>query len=387
MPNEFYNHGSIPAENSPGSSAEIRAEFDSVQAGFAKMPAMAINGGKIVKVNAGGTALETKSSDAEAADTIHSAASKATPVDADEFGALDSAATFRLKKITFADLKAAVTDKSYVAQDFRLSLASGTPMAYVTGASTIYCVPYTGNRIGLYNGTTWANYATAEFSLALGTLSANKPYDVFCYLNAGVPTLEFLAWTNDTTKATALAYNSGILVKSGDATRRYLGSFYTTSATTTELSNANLYLWNYYNRLMLDGIVADGGASYTYTTAIIRQSRGSASNQVNFILGVGGEDFVIARQQSSPSSDTVGVGISGGIGIDSVTSFTLGAATDLTSATVGGVLGIKTQASVLLTAGKHYAASLERSVATGTTTWHTSSDKFTYAHIGLTMRG
>lgn len=105
MANEFYNHGNLPADNSPGSSAEIRAEFDFVTAGFAKMPVMATNGGKVVKVNVGGTALETKASDAEIADTVHAATAKTTPVDADELGIWNSV-TSLLNKVTWANLKA-----------------------------------------------------------------------------------------------------------------------------------------------------------------------------------------------------------------------------------------------------------------------------------------
>ena len=116
-----------------------------------------------------------------------------------------------------------------IPNDFRLSLTTGVPVtsADVAAATTIYAVPYQGNSISLYNGTSWVNYSSNEFSLALGTLTNLKVYDVFCYANAsGVPTLEFLVWTNTTTRATALVYQNGVLVKSGDATRRWMGSFY-----------------------------------------------------------------------------------------------------------------------------------------------------------------
>ena len=118
---------------------------------------------------------------------------------------------------------AVVSSGSGKAQDFRLTLTSATPVtpADVTGATTIYCTPYKGNQIALYDGSSsWNTRTSAEFSLALGTLTSGKPYDVFCYDNAGTPTLEFLAWTNDTTRATALVYQDGVLVKSGATTRR-----------------------------------------------------------------------------------------------------------------------------------------------------------------------
>ncbi len=115
-----------------------------------------------------------------------------------------------------------------IPNDFRLSLTTAVPVTTsdVINGTTIYCVPYKGNAISLYNGSVWQTYYSNEFSLALGTLTNIIPYDVFCYANAGVPTLEFLAWTNTTTRATALTTLNGILCKTGATTRRYMGSFY-----------------------------------------------------------------------------------------------------------------------------------------------------------------
>lgn len=130
-----------------------------------------------------------------------------------------------------------------ILNNFRLSLTSSTPVTTVdvVNASTIYCVPYNGNNISLYNGTDWITYVTPEFSLALGTLTNNTPYDVFCYTVAGVPTLEFNAWTNTTTRATNLVYQDGILCKSGVLSRRYLGSFLNSGnqSSTVTITNAS----------------------------------------------------------------------------------------------------------------------------------------------------
>ena len=56
--NGFYNHGSVPAQASSGSSAAIRAEFDAITVGFGLLPTLGGNGSLLVRVNAGGTALE-----------------------------------------------------------------------------------------------------------------------------------------------------------------------------------------------------------------------------------------------------------------------------------------------------------------------------------------
>jgi hypothetical protein len=72
-----------------------------------------------------------------------------------------------------------------------------------------------------------------------------------------------VAWTNDTTRATDLALQDGVLVKSGDATRRYMGTFYTTSTTQTESSYAKRLVWNMYNRRPYHDFRRDNSDSWT----------------------------------------------------------------------------------------------------------------------------
>ena len=58
MANSFFTASGNPATGSQGSSASMRAEFESIEDGFDKLPVMTGNGGEIVAVNSGGTALE-----------------------------------------------------------------------------------------------------------------------------------------------------------------------------------------------------------------------------------------------------------------------------------------------------------------------------------------
>lgn len=253
-------------------------------------------------------------------------------------------------------------------QDFRLTLTTGLPVTVsdVSSAGTIYCTPYKGNQIALYSGSAWSIRSSAEFSLALSGLTSGKPYDVFCYDNSGTPTLEFLAWTNDTTRATALARQDGVLVKSGDATRRYLGTFYTTGTTTTEDSSAKRYLWNYYHRARRTMLRQETTASWTYTTATWRQANAAAANQIEFVCGVA-EDAIVVDVSSFASNSSAG-GTACGIGIDS---------TSANSAQRCGMNAGPTNNPVMATAnykgaqlGRHYAVWLEVSQAIGTSTWY-----------------
>ena len=240
----------------------------------------------------------------------------------------------------------------------------------MTGAGTIYACPYKGNEIALYNGTTWSVYSSAQFSLALAALTSGRPYDVFCYASGSTPTLEFLAWTNDTARATALTYQDGVLVKTGDATRRYLGTFYTTGVATTEDSVANRYLWNYYHRVQRPMKAVDTTNSWTYSLAAFRQANANTANQLNFVIGVS-EDRVSATVLHAAKNTATAVSLRTAVGLDSTTAkaadcITVFAATYLAnnetplSAAYCGYPGI----------GKHYLAWLESSGASGTTTWN-----------------
>lgn len=259
--------------------------------------------------------------------------------------------------------------------DFRLTLGTGFPVTTsdVTGATTIYASSYTGNRIGLYVNGAWVvrQSPTPEFSKALGTLTSGLPYDVFCYDNAGVPTLEFLAWTNSTTRATALTRFNGILVKTGDATRRYLGTFFTTSTTTTEDSAANRYLWNYYNRVERPMKRTETTASWTYTTATFRQANASASNQLNFVIGVA-EEPVFAKLSARCANSSAGTVTQTALGIDSTTTATAGALTTISNA-ANYYSYHSPSLCEAIAEGRHYIAWLEYSQAVGTTTWEGSS--------------
>lgn len=86
-------------------------------------------------------------------------------------------------------------------------------------------------------------------------------------------------------RATPLVMQDGVLVKSGDPTRLYLGTIYTTSATTTESSEAKRYVWNYYNQVT-GRLFKTDTTSHTYATAAYRIWRNQANNRVDWIAGL-----------------------------------------------------------------------------------------------------
>jgi hypothetical protein len=205
-------------------------------------------------------------------------------------------------------------------------------------------------------------------SLALGTLTTSIPYDVFCYASGSTPTLEFLAWTNTTTRATALTLQDGVLVKTGATTRRYIGTFYTQSTTTTEDSHLRRLVWNYYNRVEKFMYGVDTTDSWTYTTATWRASNNNTTDGVGRVACVVGvaEDSIIVNV-SDTCSNASGVYLGSGVGINSTSTNS--------AQRFGGVNVAGQWANVggsytgVLAAGYNYIQHLENSTAAGTTSW------------------
>lgn len=250
----------------------------------------------------------------------------------------------------------------------RLTLTAATPITTtdVTAASTVYFTPYLSNEIALYDGSSsWTVRSTAEVSLALGTLTSGKNYDVFAYWTGTAVALELsAAWTDDTTRSDAVSRQDGVFVKTGATTRRLVGTVRTTSTTTTEDSIAKRFVSNMDNRQPRRVAVFDSTDTWTYGTATWRAARGQSGNSIQFVdcRGDTYAKFRVTALQSGGGSGVAAVGV----GIDSTTvnSAQLGlGAYSFSSGTLvhseyGGVVGV----------GAHTITWLEY-VSAGTTTF------------------
>lgn len=257
--------------------------------------------------------------------------------------------------------------------DGRLTLTTATPVTTsdVLAATTIYYTPYQGNSISLYDGSaTWNTITFTEISIAVPA-STSQMYDVFIYNNSGTATLELLAWTNDTTRATALVYQNGVLVKTGATTRRYVGSCRTTTVSgQIEDSAKKRYVWNYYNRVNKPMSVIETTTSWTYSTASFRQANGSAANQLDFVIGV--SESVTKANVLATVTASVAANVVSGIGLDSTTVISslsgyITVNSGLFEANTGfycGYPGI----------GRHILTWLEQGGGAGTETWYGGSN-------------
>lgn len=259
--------------------------------------------------------------------------------------------------------------------DFRLTLTTGTPVttADVTGASavSIFAAPYKGNRIALYDSSgvpTW--YTSSQFSVAVPATTVQM-YDVFVIVSGGNPALELLAWSSDTVRATAIVNTVavGVYTKSGDATRRYLGSFRTAGVSgQTEDSFAKRYLWNYYNRVPRVMRVIEATNSWAYN-GVLRQANATATNQLDFVLGVAEvplEAYIVGNVSGNATMTTAYVAV----GIDSTTTAATGSlSSGMATFNTGVPTTVQAQIKTYPAVGRHVAVWLETAAA-ATTTWY-----------------
>lgn len=247
----------------------------------------------------------------------------------------------------------------------RLTLTTALPFttADVLAAGTLYYTPYLHNVISLYSGTAWADYTFPELSIAVPAV-ANQMYDVFVFDNAGVRTLELLAWTNDTTRATALVRQDGHWCKTGALTRLYVGSFRTTGTVSqTEDSVLKRYVWNMYNRVPRTLLVTDATATWAGSGTIFRQVRGQAANQVEVVVGLAEVRVHLHAELMANNTSSANIGFTTSIGFDSTTTTATG------TAVMGNFLPVA-NGSVFVplaatlehypTVGRHFYAWLER---------------------------
>jgi len=275
--------------------------------------------------------------------------------------------------------------------DFRLTLVTGTPVmtSSQTGITTLYMTPYKGSEISLYDGTAWQLYSTTERTLSLSGYTASKNYDIWCYNSGGTPTLDSTVWTNDTTRATALTYQNGVLVKTGDTTRRYIGTIrinssggqcnWTLGALSANGTPADLGVWNYYNRANISTFCGPTTDSWTYTGATWREWNNTSGTKVSYLCGVS-EDMIDARLYLENSESSTSVSARAAFGVDSASAPSgFWGITNMTSAQI--TCGAYTAPAAL---GYHYLTALENSTG-ATSTFYGDNGSGNVVQSGITF--
>jgi hypothetical protein len=259
------------------------------------------------------------------------------------------------------------------------------------GATTVYYTPYAGNQVPIYDGTsmvattfTELSQTTTDTTKSPAAVAASSVYDIFVWNDGGtIRATRGPAWTNDTTRSagTALVLVNGIYlnnasITNGPAAQRgtYVGSIRSNGSSSIDFiyggsaaggSASTLYVWNAYNRVLVNSTVMDSTASWTYSLLTWRPANNSTAARVSFLSGLAGDVF--EGSYAAMGTNSAAGTSAGGVGYDSTTSFS---GTAPASGGVAGVLvsGLSRHSTTAL--GAHYFQALEISQATGTTTWY-----------------
>lgn len=217
-----------------------------------------------------------------------------------------------------------------------------------------------GNQVGVagmagltaLNGIVWTVSAVTTNTFTLAASSGNG-----AYTSGG-------SWfTVPNSRATALVNTQdGVYTKSGDPTRRYLGTCQTTGVSgQTEDSALRRFVWNNRNRVRRKLYNVSSLSSWTYGTNALRPANANPAYRVEFVVGL----------QESPVDatlavvTTVGSGIAAavGVGADSATALDV---TNSAGGYTGGAGGIQTTTckwAALPAPGYHYLQWLEQATA------------------------
>jgi len=201
-------------------------------------------------------------------------------------------------------------------QDFRLTGANAAPVSTSYTSTTLYFTPYKGNRVSLYNtgSSAWELHDSSQISLSTSGFTATMTHDIFVYDNSGTLTLESVAWASGITRNTALALQDGVYVKSGDASRRYVGTVYVSGSKQLIAGQAVHYVWNYNNRILRHLYVYESTASWSYNSSNWRSLNNSTANSVSMIQGLTEDVYNIQSNAAAFLHKNEGVMV--GIGVN-----------------------------------------------------------------------
>ncbi len=254
----------------------------------------------------------------------------------------------------------------------RLTLSTGVPVpsSDITSASSLFYTPHLSNRVSLYTpGFGWRLYAFEELSLSLSALSASKNYDIFINNEEGVLKLSALAWSNDILRASALALQDGVPVKSGAPAYRYLGTLRTlfSAGFSADCENKR-FVWNMYNRMERTLKRVESEVSWTYSSATWRALNNNSANKVEFVIGLSQDPVYFLHSCYVTNSSNGGQSV--GIALDVVNTNDA----DLRGYSETDYVTIYSIFNKIVGAGYHYLQLTEWASGIGTSTfWSTIS--------------
>jgi hypothetical protein len=296
----------------------------------------------------------------------------------------------------YVDANAGSADANPATAGGRLTTVSATPIqtSDTLGAGTLYYTPFISNQLSLRPSGTWTTLSFSETSLSLTGLTADTNYDVFGYSNAGTLAMEALSWSTATARATEVVYQDGVLVKSGDATRRLLGTIrinstggqvdWALSGIGSGGKHARIHIWNAANRRPVFVFTGDSDNSWTQTAANAwRAANNSSTHRTSYVQGLADEplSYSYTNRGNLTSSDC-----SVGVGLDSTSAAAANSIISNTSGSTSNLVPATGRFDGYTAIGYHFFAPLE--YANGTNTiWYGDNGSPTKQQWGTTFVG
>ena len=229
----------------------------------------------------------------------------------------------------------------------RITLTSATPIlsSDVTGATSIYYALYLHDRVPIYDGTNWVMTAFTELTNTTtdntknpAAVGANSNYDLFVWNDSGTLRLgRGPAWSSATARGTGAGttelervngiwMNKNAITNGPGADRgTYVGTvrsngssaidWIATPAAAAGGALCTLGVWNTYNRVLSSALCRSSDSSWTYASAIWQAFNNSATQRVNFILGLN-EDEITGQVSTFISVDGVSSNARISVGLD-----------------------------------------------------------------------
>lgn len=271
----------------------------------------------------------------------------------------------------------------------RLSLTSGTPVTTsdVTGATTIYYMPYKSDKVPLYDGNSWTtntiaselSQTTTDSTKSPAAVANNSNYDMFVWDDSGTLRLSRgPAWSSDTARGTGAGtteleqingrYVNKVSITNGPAAQHglYVGTVRSDGSAQINDSMAKRHVWNAHNRRVRPMSRLETADTWNYAGAI-RQANGNAANQLDFVIGLS-EDAVFA-QLSVQGSNGSGSELSAFLGLDSISTAAPGSLRAMWTTAAGDTVGITATYRGLPGIGRHYLAWLEYGTPASVVQW------------------
>jgi hypothetical protein len=222
------------------------------------------------------------------------------------------------EQLTATQVRSLLFPSSGLKQGGRLGLsASPFTNTDITAGTSLYLEPYETGVRWVHDGTTWIPYLLSPASISLSGLSANTNYEVWHHVVAGALTIGFVAWTNDTTRASALKWKDGTLVNNASITTTagnvvsaeravYLGGIRTVAAGQCDDTISKRFCSNALNReekVMYRA--SSGNVSYTSTT-IRPWNNDGTTNSIHWLdsMGTTPTSFTLEGSVTTPATGT-----------------------------------------------------------------------------------